>query len=276
MDTLFTRHPLPFRYPGGKYYAINILRPFWQAVVHDEYREPFAGGATIFFQKAKARFNWLNDLDSELVTTYRVMSDRAMRRQLVAMLSKETASKERWRELQQFTPSTDLEVAFRYYYLNRTSFSGKMVSSAWGYRQKRSLPPERWHERVLPCGEKLENVKLTACDFAQVIAAPARGAKTLLFVDPPYFSPPKKKHYRNGFTFDDHARLCQALKQTHHSFFLTYDDVPEIRAMYQWANLTEAKFFYRVDNSNVQNGARRTGFELVITNYAMPEQIVLY
>ena len=47
------RIPLPFRYPGGKFYALNILRPFWENIEHDEYREPFAGGAWSF-NKPKA------------------------------------------------------------------------------------------------------------------------------------------------------------------------------------------------------------------------------
>ena len=44
---------LPSRYPGGKYYAMNILEPFWDSVAHIEYREPFAGGATVFLQSLK-------------------------------------------------------------------------------------------------------------------------------------------------------------------------------------------------------------------------------
>jgi len=27
---------IPFRTPGGKYYAIKFIRPFWEAVDHDE------------------------------------------------------------------------------------------------------------------------------------------------------------------------------------------------------------------------------------------------
>lgn len=271
-----TRHPLPFRYPGGKFYALNILRPFWVAEDHDEFREPFAGGASVFFNKTKASFNWLNDVDVELITTYKVLQDRKLRLKLVDLLTHEEASKERWKEVFEFSPSNDLEIAFRYYYLNRTSFSGKMVSSAWGYRPKRSLPPERWHERIIPCGEKLENVKLTSRDFEEVIRAPAQGTRTLLFVDPPYYSPPRNKHYRNGFGPDDHERLRNALRKTSHRFFLTYDDVPEVREYYRWANINEAKFFYRVDNSNIQEGVRKIGFELVITNYELPEQLTIF
>ena len=271
METV--RQPLPFRYPGGKHYAIDLLRPFWEAVPHDEYREPFAGGATVFFNKPPVKFNWLNDLDHELMIAYRIMSDPVQRAQLIGLVSAEVASKERWKEMFLFQPRTALEVAYKYFYLNRTSFSGKLVSPAWGYRPKRSLPPERWHERINPCGEKLENVTTTTGDFTEVISAPAREKSVLMYVDPPYFAPPKKKHYRNGFELEDHQRLSNRLRETNHKFFLTYDDVDEVRQLYHWAYIYQAKFFYRVDNSNVQNGSRRIGFELIITNFEKKDWI---
>jgi len=263
------RHPLPFRYPGGKYYAINILRPFWEVADHNEYREPFVGGGSVFFNKPKSDFSWINDIDSELVTTYQTMQSKKMRKDLISMVSKEEASKDRWRQIFEFEPTNKLEISYKYYYLNRTSFSGKLVSPAWGYRPKRSLPPERWHERIVPSGDKLEGVHITFTDFEEVISKPSRkkGGKVLIFADPPYFSPAKKKHYRNGFDREDHVRLMKALKRSNHKFFLTYDDVPEIRELYSWANIYQTEFYYRVDNSNIQEGSRRLGFELIITNY---------
>lgn len=268
--------PLPLRYPGGKFYALGILEPFWNVVDHDEFREPFAGGATIFFSKNKVKYNWLNDIDHELITTYKVMSDPVKRYILVEMLSKELANKERWREVYNFIPNNEIETAFKYYYMNRTSFSGKMVSPGWGYREKRSVPPERWHEKIIPCGEKLEDIKITNLDFEDVINADSLGKETLLFVDPPYFAPPKKKHYRNGFDLKDHERLSSILKDSKHKFFLTYDNVEGVQNLYKWANINEVKFTYRVDNSNVQLGSRRLGFELVITNYDLPKQYNLF
>lgn len=263
------RFPLPFRYPGGKHYAIDILRPFWEVVSHDEYREAFMGGGSVFFNKPKSSFNWINDIDGELITTYQAMQSVELRQQLIDMVSDEVASKERWREVLNFSPSNPLEIAYKYYYLNRTSFSGKLISPAWGYRPRRSLPPERWHERIVPSGKKLEEVEITSVDFEDVILSPPRGdcKDVLIFADPPYFGPAKKKHYRNGFSLSDHVRLMSSLRTCKHKFFLTYDDVPEIHDLYSWANIYRTKFFYRIDNSNVQKGSRRLGFELIITNY---------
>lgn len=261
------RHPLLFRYPGGKYYAINVLKSFWENVEHDEYREPFVGGGSVFFNKQKVCYNWLNDIDKELITTYQIISDTKSRNLLINLLKNEIASPERWKEVFNFVPSNDLEIAYKYFYLNRTSFSGKLSSPAWGYREKRSLPPHRWHERINPCGQKLEQVKLTHEDFEPILNAPSKGKKVLMYIDPPYFNPPKNKHYRNGFNKEDHYRLRECLKNSSHHFFLTYDDVPEIRNLYKWANIYEVNFFYRVDNSQIQQGKRKIGFELIITNY---------
>lgn len=257
--------PLPFRYPGGKFYAMNILRPFWEGVYSREYREPFAGGATVFFNKPRAEINWLNDLDAELVACYRVLQDPLTRARLAEEFSTEIASQERWKEYIDSVPENDYELGKKYYYLNRTSFSGKLVSAAWGYRPKRSLPPERWHERILPCGKALEGVRLTSLDFVDVIRA--QGEDVLMYVDPPYYLPPKHKHYRCGFDKEDHIRLAEELKNTTHKFFLTYDDCQEIRDLYSWAHIYPAKFFYRVDNAATRGGERKIGFELIITNY---------
>ena len=265
--------PLLFRYPGGKHYAVKLLRPFWEAAPHAEYREPFAGGASIFFNKPIVHVNWLNDLDSELVDTMKAIADPQMRQDLLSMLSGEEASRERWREVLEMKPETHLTRAFRYYYLNRTSFSGKLSAAAWGYREKRSLPPSRWGERILPCGKKLEDVKLTSDDFDTVISAPAQtdsDGSVLMFVDPPYFLPPKHKHYRHGFDLSDHLRLRDSLKKTSHRFFLTYDDADEVRDLYSWANIYPVEFFYRVGDSTTQQASRKLGFELVITNYVVP------
>jgi DNA adenine methylase len=252
------------RYPGGKFYALRLLRPFYQAIPHDEYREPFAGGATVFFDKPQSPKTWLNDVDQELMTLYRVLADARLRARLAKELAKEEATPERWQVVHRMPTRTPYEVAYKYYYLNRTSFSGKLSSASWGYRPKRSVPPERWPERLLPGGAKLEDAKLTCGDFEPVIRAP--GDKVLLFVDPPYFRPGKTKHYRNGFDLEDHLRLAQTLRDTRHRFVLTYDDAPEIRRLYSWANVLDSKFTYRVDNSAMANGQRRTGVEVIISN----------
>ncbi|MFW9810355.1 MAG: DNA adenine methylase, partial [Candidatus Thorarchaeota archaeon] len=260
---------LPFRYAGGKFYALKLLRPFWKAVEHDEYREPMVGGASVFFTKRPAKYNWLNDIDPNLMTTYRVMADPRQRMQLVKRVTSEVASPERHKEVQDIEPESDLDVAFKYFYLNRTSFSGKMASPSWGYRPKRSLPPERWHERINPCGERLESVTLTNLDYSKVIEAPKSGSSVLMFVDPPYFKPRQNSHYAYSFDQSEHEKLAGILRRTKHNFFLTYDDCDEVRELYDWAEIHPLEFVYRIDNSQARDGKRKWGSEIVITNYSI-------
>ena len=264
------RAVLPFRFPGGKYYALRKLRPFWETIDHDEYREPFLGGGAVFWAKSKVHYNWLNDLDNDLIFVLEFISKKENRDTLTELFhNEEEPSRDRHSLVKNMTPTNDLECVYRYYYLNRTSFSGKMKNPTWGYRPKRSLPPRRWKERIIPCGEKLEGVKLTSLDFQQVITAPAMGKNVLMYLDPPYYHSKQENHYSFAFTEYDHVRLCTLLKTTPYYFFLTYDDCPEVRKLYEWAYVYQLSFFYRIDNSRDSENTRKTGNELIITNYLL-------
>jgi DNA adenine methylase len=71
---------------------------------------------------------------------------------------------------------------------------------------------------------------------------------------------------------DDHVRLAQCLHQTQHLFFITYDDCPEVRALYEdWAHLYPASWFYSSSNKK----GREVGQELFVSNFEIPEQVTL-
>src|SRR5689334_18170946 len=65
----------PLAYIGGK----RRLAPLIAALLppHITYVEPFAGGAQVFFHKARSRIEVLNDLDEEVVTLLRVCQHHA-------------------------------------------------------------------------------------------------------------------------------------------------------------------------------------------------------
>lgn len=262
------------RYPGGKYYALKYLEPFWSYIVHDEYREPFFGGGSVFWAKNKVEYNWINDLESELVNLLCVIQNPISREELVKLFDNEKeATIEKYTLVKNIIPSNPIERAYKYFYLNRTSFSGKMKAPSWGYRPKRSVPPFRWREKIIPAGDKLKNVKISNIDYSELIHAPAIGKNVLLFIDPPYFKAKQKSHYIESFELDDHLRLCEDLKKTEHKFILTYDDCLEIRDLYSWAYIFEMEFAYRLDNSQNNDKQRRMGKELIITNFPYDKNV---
>jgi len=260
----------PFRYPGGKFYALRHIYPFIDCVPHDEYREPFVGGGTVFFAKDKATFNWINDLESDLVTTYLAIQNPIHRDNLKLRLSVELAERERHTEVKGMKVSTEEDIAFRTFYLNRTSYCGIIHKPAWGYEVTKSAPPSSWLQFIDQAGPKLQNVTITNSDFESVIAAPASGNSVLMYLDPPYYHADQKRAYIKHFVKEDHDRLAKALKQTDFLFCLSYDDCEEIRALYSWAEIHELNWLY--NTANKAGEARKQGKELIITNYQVTRQ----
>lgn len=263
----------PFRYAGGKFYArkliIECLPP------HSCYVEPLAGGASLFFAKSKVSKNWLNDIDEELVNCFIIIRDRP--RELIEKVKDEKATKERHSYYKnEFQPLTDLDRAVRWFYVNRTSYSGimKMQNCFWGYGDKYSMRPENWPSNIVRASAKLQDVKLTSVDFEEAIEETEDGA--FLFVDPPYFNRDQDKFYRHSFTPQDHFRLCEVLKRNSKrlKFLLTYDNSLEVKALYDWVDtILEKEWNYTINRTDDQKngtdrkGTRYKGKEFFILNY---------
>lgn len=269
----------PFRYPGGKFYARKLILE--HVPQHSFYAEPFAGGASIFFAKDKVEQNWLNDADEALVNVYIHIRDHV--EELIKFLDGLPADKELHGYYKnEFEPKNDLERAGRWYYLNRTSYSGimNMKNCYWGYGDKYSMRPENWPRNLRRTSRKLQNVKITGQDFESVIETVPDGG--FLFVDPPYFNADQDKFYTCSFSKEDHYRLAQLLEK--HSwrlkFLITYDNTPEIQEMYTWAHdLLEKEWNYTINRTDDQrkNGSKETkgtrykGKEVFIVNYVIKE-----
>lgn len=255
----------PFRYPGSKARALKFIKPFLNELHYDEYREPFVGGGAIFFALPKVKHTWINDIDKDLITTYQIIASPNQRQLLIQKLANEVATKERHEQMKKWQPKIAEDIAYRYYYLNRTSYSGIMNKPAWGYHIKKSVPPERWQFRIKTAGDILEGVKITCLDYHDIFKAPLEGKSGFFFVDPPYFEADQKRAYAYSFNLNDHKELCRLLKEFKHPFCLTYDDCERIRDLYSWANIYPVTWRYQTANAKKTN--RKMGNELIITNF---------
>ncbi len=255
----------PLRYPGGKFYALKHIMPYLTCVPHDEYREPFLGGGSVFFAKRKADFNILNDLETDIIKFYQAITDPAMRKALAALMAQEVATRERHTEVKNMIPRTELEAIFKTFYLNRTSYCGIINSPAWGYAEGKSSPPQNWGKFLYDVAPKLEGVELHSEDFETIISMPAQGSRVLMYLDPPYYHADQKRAYTKPFKESDHIRLAEALKKTNHLFCLSYDDCQEIRDLYSWAYIYDVSWLYNTDNKCGQ--LRKACKELIVTNY---------
>lgn len=255
----------PLRYPGSKFRIYKYIEPFILEVEHDEYREPFFGSGAVFFQKELCKYNWLNDLDENLMCFYTTIQNHEQALALSNDSSKVIPSKEFFNELKESVPKSDYERALRYFILNRTAYSGIMHLPNWGFHKIKSVQPNKWPDRIMEASEKLQNVELTIMDYESVLFAPKKGENVLIFLDPPYFAADQKRAYEKSFEYSDHVRLATNLKKLDYKFILTYDDCKEVRELYSWANIYPIEFMYHTANSNVTT--RKKGKELIITNF---------
>ena len=267
----------PFRYPGGKFYARPLILEMLPE--HTTYCEPFAGGASIFFAKPSATTSILNDLDAELMNTLMYIRDDV--EGLIALLDGLPATKELHSFYKtQYRPQSDLEKAFRWYYLNRTSYSGIMrpENCYWGYGDRYSMRPENWPSHLRTVSDKLQGVDLSTVDFEEIIDGVPDG--TFLFIDPPYFNADQAKFYNCTFEASDHERLASCLRRNSRRlmFLLTYDDHITVRWLYGWVeHMSTQEWNYTINRTDDQKNGRKKedgfrssrskGRELFIRNY---------
>jgi DNA adenine methylase len=268
----------PFRYAGGKFYARKLILE--HLLDSDYYCEPFAGGASIFFAKAiPSKVNVLNDLDAELINTYIQIRDNLP--ELSRYLDGIKATKELHTYYKkEYKPTNDVERAFRWYYLNRTSYSGimKMENCYWGYGEKYSMRPENWIPHLRTVSERIQEVEFTSVDFETTINNADDGA--MLFIDPPYYNADQKKFYTCNFEISDHIRLAECLKQNQNrlNFLITYDNSDEVHDLYNWCDVkNEKEWNYTIgrtddqkNNKKLKDGfksQRSKGKEIFIQNY---------
>ncbi|OUL25365.1 modification methylase [Nostoc sp. RF31YmG] len=269
----------PLRYPGGKSKAINQIIEYLPETF-SEFREPFVGGGSVFIylkQKFPHLKIWINDLNRELFLFWKfAQSDIS---QLVAEVRRIKDKYTDGRLL--FTEFTsvdinnlsDFERAVRFFVLNRITFSGTVESG--GFSQ------EAFHKRFTNSSinrlEKLEyilskDIKITNLDYSELLQSAVE--ETFLFLDPPYFIATKSKLYGkdgNLHTSFEHLKFAELLKQCHHPWLITYDNSPQIRENFHWANISEWELQYGMNNYKQTNAAK--GKELFITNYEIPQNL---
>ena len=278
----------PLRYPGGKTRVARRFVPHFPD--HTDYREIFAGGAAVFFHKPLARKNWLNDLHPGLYALYIALRDRFD--EFGRLCTEQTGDRrelfDRWaadRELMQARNDDRIvERAVQYYYLNRTVWGGRVV---FDERRKSRLyfsNPRGWDNldkklaHLRQVSAKLQGAKITCVDYARCLARVT--PNTFIYADPPYYRESTghitDKLYDKSFGVECHRKLAVALAGTKARVMVSYDDCPEVRALYsgkQWRLVKlEWKYCgrYAVTKEAKASGTKEkkpTGRELLILNY---------
>jgi DNA adenine methylase len=263
----------PLRYPGGKSRAIPQIMPHLPLNLR-EYREPFVGGGSVFFAVCglfKKQLSYvLNDLNRDLICFW-----KHAQQDVETLAETITTFRDHYlddgRALHQFLTQegnmrSDFDRAVRFFIMNRITFSG--VMDAGGYSQQAF--DKRFTlssiERLRNIASSLVGVTIQHSDYEPLLFQ--EGKDVFIFLDPPYLSAADSKLYGVGgklHTSFDHERFAANMRKCPHRWLITYDDSPEIRKLFSFADIIEWELQYGMNNFT--NGSAAKGKELFIKNY---------
>ena len=266
----------PLRYPGGKTRAIKQIIPLVPSF--KEYREPFVGGASVFFalkQRLPRNIKYkINDLNNDLYCFWKVARDK--NEELVEAIQLIKDKKKDGKNLCDYyrenIGNNEFDRAVRFFVLNRITFSGLADSGGYSEQAFKRRFTQSSIVRIRLIEPVLKDVIITNDDYENHIKD--GGNKVFIFLDPPYWKATKKRLYgKDGdlhLSFD-HERFAKIIKQCKHKWLITYDDCEVVRNLFKFAYIYEWELQYGMNNYK-QTHAKK-GKELFISNYEIDEKI---
>lgn len=219
---------------------------------HNNYIEPFFGGGSIFFQKEKAKYNFLNDLDDEVFNLHQQLQlnpDR-FKEVLDNWIICQSAFKTNI-----FQTSSD-PVIRAVDFLIRANYS--LMSSSKALRLVATNTKHVAQSRIPATVQKLDSAIFTHQDFRKFLQSlSVNPATSFCYCDPPY---QKTSAYSNNFTERDLSDLLDILISRQFKFAVSEFDDPFVLSEASSRGLNIINIGERHNISN-----RRT--EILLTNY---------
>lgn len=262
----------PFlKWAGGKRWLIRQhghLFPSFEG----KYIEPFLGSGAVFFH-LQPKIALLSDKNADLITTYKVVRDtpHALDKRL-SELHNLHSSRFYYKTRSEY-PSTKIERAARFIYLNRTCWNGLYrvnMKGAFnvpiGTKDQVQFPKNA----LADLAKLLKNVELVEADFEDSINKAEKG--DFVFVDPPY----TVSHNNNGFikyndvlfSWADQIRLAESVKRasTRGAFvFVSNANHDKLKELY--IDFTFHHTLGRASRLSGKSEGRRTTEESAFLNY---------
>ena len=246
-QTIFDKKPKPFvKWVGGKR---QLLKQFRENNLYPKnfnpevntYYEPFVGGGAVFFELIPQK-SVLSDLNSELVKTYNVIKKDP--ESLIKSLKKHKHNKEYFLKIRSRNTLklSDLEIASRFIYLNRTAFNGMYRVN----KQGKYNVPFGSHKNPMICDEEnirlvskiLKKVSIKNQDYVKVLDCAKKG--DFIYFDPPYYPVSKTASFTsytaNSFLESEQEQLRDAFIKLHEKgcyVMLSNSDTSFIEGLYK-------------------------------------------
>ena len=236
----------PLRYPGGKTRLFGFVN---QIFVENEieggvYIEPYAGGAglglKLLFKNTVNRII-INDINRSIYSFwYSVLNSTD---DLCRLIQDTPVTIDEWlqqKRIQEVAEIDLLSLGFSTFFLNRTNRSGIILGGVIGgtaqegdLRLDARFPKHKLIEKIQRVASYRNHIEIRNQDAVEFIhsIAPDLNENSLFYLDPPYF---KKGAglYENHYELVDHTAVGTAIQNMPHKWLVSYDNVPEIRNIY--------------------------------------------
>jgi len=278
----------PLRYPGGKSSLLKYLSDIVRLNSPIEtYIEPYAGGAGavlgLLFNDHIERVI-LNEYDDAIYKFWYVVLNNT--KNLTKKIRHIQINVKEWKKQKAIlnnydlgAKTSDLEIGFSAFYLNRCNRSGILKAGPIGGNYQLSdwkidarFNKEDLIERIKRIAVYKNRIKLfnlDAIDFLKnhLPKLNLDVKKTFVYLDPPYFEKGSML-YRYYYSNNDHIKLQKFLKnKLKTKWVLSYDDVPFIHSLYKGTNKNKISMNHFAYKAKV-------GKELIIAsdNCILPER----
>lgn len=268
------------KWVGGKRQLIDTISPLLPKRI-SSYCEPFlGGGALLFFVQPKKAI--VNDLNQDLMTVYKVIRDDID--SLLESLKKHENNSEYFYSLRDldrnkdvYNSLSDVEIASRLIYLNKTCFNGLFrvnsmgeFNTPFGYYKN----PNIVNEPVLRAVNKYfntSNITFYSEDFSDTLNRVIRG--DFVYLDPPYDPISDTANFtgynKGGFGKEEQIRLkkcCDELSERGVKFMLSNSSTDFIKELYKDYNIINIQAKRSVNANANKRGAVE---EVIIRNYGI-------
>ena len=249
-------------YVGGKRSLARRIGALIDATPHDNYAEPFVGMGGVFLRRtSRPAGEAINDRSEDVANLFRVLQRHPDA--LLDQLAFQLTSRSEFDRQRRVDPTTltDLERAARFVVLQRQTFGGKVVGRTFGISvgRKAALDVTHLAAELKAVHRRLAGVWIDCLPFEEFIRRYDRPG-TLFYCDPPYWG--TEDYYgADLFPKASFELLAQTLRGLKGRFILSLNDVPEVRALFSWADIAGVELTYTAGGG----GAARPAREVIIT-----------
>lgn len=279
---IIANKPKPFvKWVGGKrqllsqFRRLDLYPPDGFDAANAKYFEPFVGGGAVFFDLLPKKA-MLSDLNNELITTYNVIKNDAEK--LIVSLKKHKVEKDYFLKVraQNLSRLSDVSIASRFIFLNRTCFNGLYRVNSKGQFNvpfgRNGNPRICDEENLRKVSKALRYVDIAEGDYKRVLKNAKKG--DFIYLDPPYY-PRNKTSSFTSYTAQSFLEKEQIeLRDTFDELskrgcfvMLSNSDTPFINTIYSEIKEATITKVYAGRAINSHAGKRGKITEVLVTNY---------